>query len=67
MADAVAISNVITVEVQGRVRTPFLSGAAATLIRPTAKFIMRTNEGIGINWRVDRTDGVMVEAIEVWT
>lgn len=67
MAKAAAVANVLTVEVQGRARTALTQGSAVVLIRPTANFILRNADGVGVTWRNDRSDGLSIEAIEVWT
>jgi len=67
MAKATSASSLMTVEVQGRVRAALSSGAAVTLIKPTAKFILASRDGVGITWRNDRSDSLSIEAIEVWS
>ncbi len=67
MADATADgAGLLVFEHQPRARVEWAAGAAVTWDRPTANFMLRTPDGVPTVFSPGYTDGVSVEAIEVF-
>lgn len=66
IADATAASSVLTIAVRPAVRTALSSGAAVTLVRPSANFML-TSAGISVPYAGPTGAGFMAEFAQVLT
>lgn len=66
IADATAASSVLTVSVRPAVRTALSNGAAVTVVRPTADFIL-SSAGISVPYAGPMGSGFLVEFAQVLT
>ncbi|MFE8033847.1 hypothetical protein [Thiohalocapsa marina] len=66
VADATAASSVLTVSVRPAVRTPLANGAAVTLVRPTANFML-ASAGVSVPYEGPTGGSFLAEFAQVLT